>query len=166
MVVNIPIQQFLFTLHPHLAVIRSYIMSSFQKYNLVYITTSGEYKTPLAKVLLFEEAQYLAANFQENAPAKIETWIIGSLIEYFDIPSQTIITELSLKYADIMIRMINGISILNSFPVLALLKFYRKLLGTHTPVIYCCRGSLAAEWALKLKQFFPNDTIVIDLRQY
>lgn len=141
-------------------------MNDTLKHNLIYITTSGEYKTVITSQLLFDEAQYIATNKDVDAPTNTEAWIIGSMFEYFDIPSQSIVTELSLKYPEIRIRMINGINKLQSFPVMALLKFYRKLLGTNTPAIYICRGAAAAEWALKLKQIFPNDTIVIDLRQY
>lgn len=137
-----------------------------QQYNLVYITTDGEYKTPTAASLLFDRAQYHAANKTTDTPSKTEVWILGAMLEYVDIPSQSIITELSLKCPDIRIRMLNGIKLLQSFPVMPLLKFYRKLLNTKIPVIYLCKGTNSFFWAAKLQQFFPNDIIVIDVGDY
>lgn len=141
-------------------------MNTLQQYNLVYITTGSEYKTPNAARLLFDNAQYHATNKTKDSPIKTEVWIIGAMLEYIDIPSQSIITELSIKCPDIRIRMLNGIKMLQYFPVLALLKFYRKLIGSKIPVIYVCRGTDAFVWATKLQQYFPNDVIVIDVREY
>lgn len=141
-------------------------MNTEQQYNLVHITTGGEYKTPTAVNLLFERAQYYAANSTTDTPTKTEVWIIGEILDYIDIPSQSIITELSIKCPDIRIRMLNGIKQLQYFPALPLLKFYRKLLKSKIPVIYICRGTEAFLWAVKLQQFFPNDIIVIDVREY
>ena len=141
-------------------------MNTAQQYNLVYITTGGEYKTPNGASLLFDNAQYHAANKTKDTPTKTEVWIIGNMLEYIDIPTQSIITELMLKCPDIIIRTLNGIKMLQSFPILALLKFYRKLIGSKTPVVYVCRGTDANMWAIKLQHFFPNDMIVIDVREY
>jgi len=139
-------------------------MSTTQSYNLVHITTGGEYKTPLVASQLFDQAQCQAVNKGISAPLRTEAWIIGSMREYIDIPSQSTITNLSLRCPDIRIRMINGISRLQSFPVMGLMKFYRRLLGTKLPVIYHCRGTDATEWAIKLKQHFPQDKVVMDVR--
>ena len=141
-------------------------MKTVQEYNLVYITTGSEYKTPNAASLLFGNAQYHAANQTNDSPIKTEVWIIGNMLEYIDIPTQSIITELTLKCPDIRIRTLNGIKMLHSFPVFALLKFYRKLIGLKIPVIYVCRGADANTWAVKLQHFCPNDMIVIDSREY
>ena len=141
-------------------------MNTAQQYNLVYITSGGEYKTPNGASQLFNNAQYHAANKTKDSPTKTEVWIIGNMLEYIDIPTQSIITELMLKCPDIRIRTLNGIKMLQSFPILALLKFYRKLIGSKIPVIYVCRGTDANMWAIKLQHFFPDDRIVIDVREY
>lgn len=141
-------------------------MSSTLKYNLVHITTGGEYKTPLVASQLFDQAQCQAVNKGIHAPHKTEAWVIGAMREYIDIPSQSTISNLSIRCPDIRIRMINGISRLQSFPVIALMKFYRTLLGTKTPVIYHCRGTDATEWALKLKKHYPQDKVIMDVRGY
>src|SRR6201999_901006 len=55
---------------------------------------------------------------------------------------------------------------LNRFPVMALLKLNRRRLGKKTKVIYHCRGTSAAEWAVKLSAYFPGDKVILDVRGY
>ncbi len=59
--------------------------------------------------------------------------------------------------------MVNGVGRLGHFPILPLMKFYRRRLG-KLPVIYHCRGESAAEWAVQLTQYFPGDKVVLDVR--
>ncbi len=137
-----------------------------KKYNLVHITTSGEYKAPLVASQLFDQAECQAINKGNGAPDKVEAWIIGSMREYINLNVQAKITSLILRCPNINIRMINGISRLKSFPIIALMKWHRRKLGKNTPVIYHCRGESAAEWAILLREHFPGDKVVLDVRGY
>ncbi len=135
-------------------------------YNLVHITTGGEYKTPLVASQLFDQAEWQAVTKEGFAPQKVEAWIIGPMREYFDKESQIKVNNLKARCPHITIRMANGIGRLKMFPVLKLMKQNRLRLGRDIPVIYHCRGEKAAEWASMLRSQFPQDKVVLDVRGY
>ncbi len=137
-----------------------------QAYNLVHITAGGEYKAPLVASQLFDQAEFQAVIKDDFAPAKVEAWIIGPMREYFDGDVKNSINHLKARCPHIHIRMINGISRLRNFPVLLLMRMNRLRLGKNIPVIYHCRGEGAAMWALQLKELFPGDNVVLDVRGF
>ena len=141
-------------------------MMTTDQYNLVHITTSGEYKTPLVASQLFDQAECQAVSRQGFAPHKVEAWIIGAMREYVDNASKTKINGLRKRCPHISIRAIHGISRLKQMPIMHLMKWYRKKLGANIPVIYHCRGEDAAQWAVLLKQSFPQDRVILDVRGY
>lgn len=141
-------------------------MSSTETYNLVHITTSGEYKAPLVASQLFDQAECQATHKDGFAPQQVEAWIIGAMREYRDKDAQAKLQSLVARCPHINIKMINGIGRLNNFPIIPLLKMNRKRLGTKVPVIYHCRGESAAQWAAQLKQIFPQDRVILDVRGY
>lgn len=135
------------------------------KYNLVHITTGGEYKTPLVASQLFDQAEYQAIIKDGFPPEVVEAWIIGSMREYWDKEAQHKMNSLKSRCPHIHIRMINGVSRLGKHPIPALLRMSRRRLG-KAPVIYHCRGEAAAYWAIALRQHFPGDKVVLDVRGY
>jgi glycosyltransferase involved in cell wall biosynthesis len=140
-------------------------MSKTKQYNLVHITTDGEYKTPLVASQLFDQAEFQAVNKLGFAPQQVEAWTIGPMREYFDEASKKKITELQSRCPHIKVRMVNGIGRLKMFPAYPLLLSYRRRMG-KLPVIYHCRGENAAIWAARLRQAFPSDKVVLDVRGY
>ncbi len=140
-------------------------MSKAKEYNLVHITTDGEYKTPLVASQLFDQAEFQAVNKQGFAPTQVEAWTIGPMREYFDEAAKTKINELQLRCPHIKVRMVNGIGRLKMFPAYPLLLSFRKRLG-EPPVVYHCRGENAALWAARLRHAFPGDKVVLDVRGY
>lgn len=135
-------------------------------YNLVHITTTGEYKTPLVASQLFDQAECQAINKGNGGPQRVEAWIIGAMREYWDEAAKNKLQSLRNRCPHISIHMINGVSRLGKFPIPALLRYRRSKLGAQTPVIYHCRGENAAEWALTLKAHYPADKVVLDVRGY
>ncbi len=136
------------------------------KYNLVHITTSGEYKAPLVASQLFDQAETQATVKEGLVPQKVEAWILGTMREYWDKAAQEKVTSLKKRCPHINIRMINGIGKLKGFPAEQMMIAARKNLGTDIPVIYHCRGESAALKASFLKSKFPNDKIVLDVRGF
>ncbi len=141
-------------------------MADISDYKLVHVTTDGEYKAPLVASQLFDQAEFQAVVTEGVRPLKVEAWIIGSMREYIDKASQEKLSFLRNRCPHINVRMINGVSRLNKFPILPMLLFYRRKLNKNIPVIYHCRGEFAVEWALKLKEAFPGDKVVFDVRGY
>ena len=135
-------------------------------YNLVHITTSGEYKAPLVASQLFDQAEFQALDKEGFAPQKVEAWIIASMREYFDGDAKKTVARLTARCPHIQVRMINGVDRLNKFPVMALMKMHRRRLGKKIPVIYHCRGENAAMWAYMMRAAFPGDKVILDVRGY
>ena len=135
-------------------------------YNLVHITTHGEYKTPLVASQLFDQAELQATTKDGYAPGRTEAWIIGAFNEYYDKTAQQKVASLRKRCPHINIKMLNGIGRLNNFPLPQLLNLQRQSLGKAIPVIYHCRGEAAAAWAQKLRAKFPNDKVILDVRGY
>ncbi len=140
-------------------------MGQSAQYSLVHITVDGEYKAPLVASQLFDQAECQAVNDGPTAPAKVEAWIIGAMREYKDKQAQEKLASLRKRCPHIAVRMINGIGRLGYFPIIPLMKHYRRKLG-KLPVIYHCRGESAAEWANQMKRYFPKDKVVLDVRGY
>ncbi len=140
-------------------------MNKINEYNLVHITTDGEYKAPLVASQLFDQAEFQATNRQGFAPGKVEAWTIGPMREYFDEGAKKKMAELRARCPHIKIRMVNGVGRFKMLPAYPLLLTYRRRLG-KLPVIYHCRGENAAVWAARLKQAFPGDRVVLDVRGY
>lgn len=141
-------------------------MNSGKPYNLVHFTTGGEYQTPLVASQLFDQAEWQAVTGGNLAPAKVEAWIVGAFREYYDKPSQEKVAGLVKRCPHITIKMMNGVSRLNKFPVMQLLLARRRKLGKDIPVIYHCRGEKVAAWALKLREKYPQDKVILDVRGY
>jgi glycosyltransferase involved in cell wall biosynthesis len=141
-------------------------MSVGRTYNLVHITTSGEYKTPLVASQLFDQAEFQAVIKEGFAPQKVEAWIIDAMRAYFDNESKNKLEVLRKRCPHVNIRMVNGISRLNNFPLMFLMGVNRARLGKQIPVIYHCRGESAAKWALQLRSKYPGDKVVLDVRGY
>ncbi len=140
-------------------------MSKIKEYNLVHITTDGEYKTPLVASQLFDQAEFQAIKQEGFAPRQVEAWTIGAMREYFDEASKKKINELQARCPHIKVRMINGVGRLKMYPAHPLMLSYRKRLG-KLPVVYHCRGENAAFWAARVRQAFPGDKVVLDVRGY
>jgi|GEM_PF-1982320 len=137
-----------------------------KQYNLVHITTSGEYQAPLVASQLFDQAEAQATIRQGFAPHQVEAWTIGAFSEYFKKNARKKIAELRIRCPHVRINMINGVSRLKHFPKDQLLIWRRMHLGKHLPVIYHCRGESSVAPALFLKKYFPHDRIVVDIRGF
>lgn len=135
-----------------------------QQYHLIHITTGGEYRAPLVASQLFDQAECQATNGGNGAPKSVHAWTIGAMREYRDEAAQKKIQELRTRCPHVSIKMINGVSRLNAFPVLELMRYHRRKMGNEHRAIYHCRGEDAAIWAKKLQQYYPNDKIVLDVR--
>ena len=140
-------------------------MTEPRRYNLVHITTDGEYATPLVASQLFDQAECQAVNKDGFAPGKTEAWIIGPMRQYTDKAARSKVAALRARCPHITIRMVNGIGRLNMFPALNLLRLYRRKLGSDQ-VIYHCRGENAALWATRIRDAFPGDKVILDVRGY
>jgi glycosyltransferase involved in cell wall biosynthesis len=136
------------------------------QYNLVHITSDGEYMAALVASQLFDQAECQAVNKSGFAPASVQAWVIGGMGEYFSDKAKQKIASLRTRCPHVGIKMISGIGRLKNFPIMQLLKYNRSKLGTKIPVIYHCRGESAAQWAIKLRRSFPNDKVVLDVRGY
>jgi len=135
-------------------------------YNLVHLTTGGEYKNALVASQLFDQAEFQAVIKDGYAPQKVSAWVIGPMREYFDRAAKDKINSLRARCPHIDIRMMNGIGRLGNFPTFPLLCASRRKLGKRTPVIYHCRGESAAVWGLQLSNKFAGDKVVLDVRGY
>ena len=140
-------------------------MAIAEQYNLVHITSDGEYMAALVASQLFDQAECQAVNSDGFAPGKVEAWIIGGMGEYFNEKSKEKIASLKKRCPHVAIKMLNGVSRMKNFPIMQLLTYNRSKLG-KVPVIYHCRGESAAQWAIKLRRAFPNDKVVLDVRGY
>ena len=136
------------------------------KYNLIHLTAGGEYMAPLVASQLFDQAEFQSVTKEGFAPQKVEAWIIGAMRDYYDQRSKEKLLALRKRCPHVTIRMINGIGRLGSFPIMELMKLRRNQLDKSIPTIFHCRGEYAAEWAIKLKKYFPGDKIVVDIRGY
>jgi len=134
-------------------------------YSLVHITVDGEYRAPLVASQLFDQAEWQAKDRGIAAPDKVEAWILGAMREYTDATAQEKLRSLVERCPNISVRMINGIGRLGYFPMVQLMKIYRRRLGKK-PVIYHCRGESAAQWGLRMRELFPGDRVVLDVRGY
>lgn len=134
-------------------------------YSLVHITVDGEYRAPLVASQLFDQAEWQARDRGADAPDKVEAWILGAMREYTDATAQEKLRSLVERCPNISVRMINGIGRLGYFPMVQLMKIYRRRLGKK-PVIYHCRGESAAQWGLRMRDLFPGDKVVLDVRGY
>ena len=134
------------------------------KYNLVHLTGTREYLAPLVASQLFDQAEFQAITREGFAPQKVEVWIIGPMRDYYDKEARKKINELRKRCPHITIKMINGIGRLKSFPIQHLLKKNRTDLNKDIPVVYHCRGEVVSQWALKLRDLFPADRVVLDVR--
>lgn len=140
-------------------------MSTNEGYSLVHITVDGEYRAPLVASQLFDQAEWQARDRGDAAPDKVEAWILGAMREYTDATAQEKLRSLVERCPHISVRMINGIGRLGYFPMVQLMKIYRRKLGKK-PVIYHCRGESAAQWGLKMRDLFPGDKVVLDVRGF
>jgi len=140
------------------------IAESMMKYKLVHITSGGEYKTPLVASQLFDQAECQASEGGEYAPMAVEAWILGAMREYWDASARARVNMLRARCPGISIHMFNGISRLGGLPLLPLMKLHRMGMGKRVPVIYHCRGEEAAFMAAKLREDFPGDKVVLDVR--
>ncbi len=140
-------------------------MSINEGYSLVHITVDGEYRAPLVASQLFDQADWQARDRGADAPDKVEAWILGAMREYTDATAQEKLRSLVERCPNISVRMINGIGRLGYFPMVQLMKIYRRRLGKK-PVIYHCRGESAAQWGLRMRDLFPGDKVVLDVRGY
>jgi len=140
-------------------------MSINDGYSLVHITVDGEYRAPLVASQLFDQAEWQARDRGEAAPDKVEAWILGAMREYTDATAREKLRSLVERCPHISVRMINGIGRLRYFPMVQLMKIYRRRLGKK-PVIYHCRGESAAQWGLRMQELFPGDKVVLDVRGY
>ncbi len=134
-------------------------------YSLVHITVDGEYRAPLVASQLFDQAEWQAKDRGIAAPDKVEAWILGAMREYTDATAKEKLRSLVERCPNISVRMINGIGRLGYFPMVQLMKIYRRRLGKK-PVIYHCRGESAAQWGLRMRDLFPGDKVVLDVRGY
>ncbi len=134
-------------------------------YSLVHITVDREYRAPLVASQLFDQAEWQARDRGADAPDKVEAWILGAMREYTDATAQEKLRSLVERCPNIIVRMINGIGRLGYFPMVQLMKIYRRRLG-NKPVIYHCRGESAAQWGLRMRELFPGDRVVLDVRGY
>lgn len=140
-------------------------MSMTDGYSLVHITVDGEYRAPLVASQLFDQAEWQAKDRGIAAPDKVEAWILGAMREYTDATAKEKLRSLVERCPNISVRMINGIGRLGYFPMVQLMKIYRRRLGKK-PVIYHCRGESAAQWGLRMRDLFPGDKVVLDVRGY
>lgn len=140
-------------------------MSMNEGYSLVHITVDGEYRAPLVASQLFDQAEWQAMDRGEAAPDKVEAWILGAMREYTDAAAQAKLRSLVERCPHISVRMINGVGRLGYFPMVQLMKIYRRRLGKK-PVIFHCRGESAAQWGLKMRDLFPGDKVVLDVRGF
>jgi Glycosyltransferase len=99
------------------------------------------------------------------APSKVQVWILSPFRELFDNKASSKIKSLQQRCPNISIKIIGGIGRLKDFPQVLGAIIARTSLGS-TPAIYHCRGELAAQFAVALKKYFPNDRVVLDVRGY
>ncbi len=136
------------------------------QYNLVHITSDGEYMAALVASQLFDQAECQAVHRDGFAPNKVEAWIIGGMGEYFNEKSKQKIAALKKRCPHVAVKMLNGVSRWGNLPIMQLMHYNRSKMGKATRVIYHCRGESAAQWAIKLRRSFPNDKVVLDVRGY
>ncbi len=134
------------------------------KYKLVHITSGGEYRTPLVASQLFDQAECQALEGGDYAPMAVEAWILGAMREYWNALAKAKVNMLRARCPGISIHTFNGISRLGGLPLLPLMKLHRMGMGKRVPVIYHCRGEEAAFMAAKLREDFPDDKVVLDVR--
>lgn len=135
------------------------------QYHLVHIVTSGEYKTPLIATQLFDRAQVQATLQGADKPLSVSVWIIEPMREILEEKNKAHVNTLRKRCSDINISFIGGIGRLGNWPIMPWLTGLRKKMGTN-PVVYHCRGESSLEWALKVKNKYPQDRTVLDIRGF
>ena len=133
-------------------------------YHLVHVISSGEYKTPLVASQVFDRAQAQATIAGPMKPASVSVWIIAPMREVFAKDSKEVISALRKRCPDVNIAIAGGISRLNNWPLKGKLNGLRNRLKGTT--VYHCRGESSFEAAYQVKQQYPGDAVVVDIRGY
>jgi glycosyltransferase involved in cell wall biosynthesis len=134
------------------------------QYGLVHLVTGGDFSRPLVASQVFDHAQVQAETPGPDAPQHIEVWLIEPMRAVFTKRKRVIMDELRRRCPQVKIRLFGGIGRLDSWPALALIARSRRQSFGRLPVVYHCRGESAAHWGTKLRQIFPSDAVVLDVR--
>ncbi|MBX9850858.1 MAG: hypothetical protein K2X86_03785 [Cytophagaceae bacterium] len=136
-----------------------------QDYIVVHLITGGEFKTPLVASQVFDRAEEQLKSPGSDAPVKVCVWIIEPFRNLFTKETKAQLTNLKKRTPGLDIKIVGRISRFNNWPAMPWLALLRKKLGSN-PVIYHCRGEKVQVWAKKLKDKFPQDAIVTDIRGF
>lgn len=140
-------------------------MAGNEAYHLVHIVTDGEYKTPLVASQLFDRAQVQAVTGGDHKPLSVSVWIIEPMRELWDKQSQAHIKRLQDRSPNVAIKLVGAIGRLKNWPALQTMRSLRRSKG-NVPVIYHCRGEMSLQWAMQLKNKYPHDSVVLDVRGF
>ena len=132
-------------------------------YSVVHITTSGEFLTPLVASQLFDHAEVQATLPGAEQPRSVSAWVFEPMRRYFEANTRRKLRELRQRCKHVDIRLVGGIGRLNNWPALARARWLRRRLGC-APVVYHCRAESSVDWAVALRDAFPQDGIILDVR--
>jgi glycosyltransferase involved in cell wall biosynthesis len=138
-------------------------MSKVIPYHLVHVLSFQEYRTPLVRTQLFEQANAQISLKHSNAPLSVEVWILVPFRTYWDSVFKNYLKELRSSYPKLKFRVIGGMDRMRNFPQAYLIYYHRKSLGLD-PTIFHFRGDdllLRFAW---LKILFTKDRYVADIR--
>jgi glycosyltransferase involved in cell wall biosynthesis len=133
-------------------------------YHLVHIISSGEHKTPLIASQVFDRAQAQAAGAGAGKPASISVWIMVPMREVVQEATKTLVASFIKRCPDVKITLVGGISRLGNWPAFSTMRGLRRALKGRA--IYHCRGESSLEWISPLKERYPDDAVVLDVRGY
>ncbi|WP_297337026.1 hypothetical protein [Algoriphagus sp.] len=134
-----------------------------KNYNLVHVLSYQEYRTPLVRVQLFEQAAIQQSIKGEDSPRVVEVWIVVPFRVYWDSYFNSYLKDLRITFPSLPIRILGGADRLANFPQTQLMFYFRKSLG-QSPVIFHFRGDDLISQFLKIKSNYPQDRFVADIR--
>lgn len=134
-----------------------------KKYNLIHVLSYQEYRTPLVRVQLFEQADIQQSIKGEGSPNAVEVWIVVPFRSYWDSFFKSYIKNLRHTFPRLPIRILGGADRLSNFPQTQLMFYFRKSFG-QLPVIFHFRGDDLLSSFSRIKSKYPQDRFVADIR--
>lgn len=133
------------------------------RYNLIHVLSSQELYTPLVLSQVFEQVASQQSQKGDSGPVHAEIWvpiplrflISSKFIEYR--------SYLRRRFKNIKIRFLPGIDRLKGYPISNQIRYYRKSLK-GLPCIFHFRGDTLIKSFCFIKQFYPQDRFVVDVR--
>lgn len=129
----------------------------------MHVLSFQEYYTPLVRTQLFEQASAQISISNDDAPISVEVWILVPLRTIWDLKFKKYLEDIRGSFPKLKFRVLRGADRLGNFPASHFMYYYRKTIGL-IPVVFHFRGDDLISRFIWLKNFFPKDKYVLDIR--